>query len=107
MDWDELEKKHMKEWGEFAKLKDEAWQQMRQNHEAMRAAFGDKEHEIPASVYQKIAEDKQAWEGQWGANGPKAQGLIAAQRAEVDQQKKKEAFKARFRAKGDKEPEKD
>lgn len=79
MNWQELEKKHLKEWQAFEELRTEAWNILEKNRQAMYAAFGDQEAKIPMSVHERVERDRQEWQALWGKGGMREKYLRTIQ----------------------------
>lgn len=84
MNWDDLQKKHMQQHGDFIVERDKAWQAMTQQHDQIRAAFGDRESELPDSMRQKFDRDKKEWQAEWGNNGKRMTELKASQQNDIN-----------------------
>lgn len=82
MNWQELEQKQEQQWIDFEKLRIAAWDKLEQNRQAMYAAFGDKETEIPASVHEKAKTEREEWQAVWGEKGMREKYLRTIQQNE-------------------------
>lgn len=93
MGWDELQEKHKKEFEDFFAERDRRFQEMQARHDELFQAFQDLGHEVPLNIKERMREDRDAWEKEWGNEGRRLTELKEAQKKETEDRKKIETFK--------------
>lgn len=82
MKWEELQEKQQQEWEEFSIRKDKAWQKIKQDNEAIMAAFGGKISEVPEGTIAVMEARGANWTKEWGNEGERKKLLEEQQRRE-------------------------
>lgn len=82
MNWEELEKKHAKEWQLFEEFKNLEWEKLQERNSQILEAFGNKEDELPTSQKIRKEEELNEWNMQWGEEGEKSAALKEIQALE-------------------------
>lgn len=83
MNWEDVQKKHMRQWGEFEQERDKSWQQLKKQHDEIRGAFKD-DADLPPSMKDKFKTDLETWQKEWGSDSEKMKQLKAIQSQEMN-----------------------
>lgn len=82
MTYEELQRKHLDELADLDKAKEIAWEKLRERHDAIKAAFCNKESEIPKSTQKQMQAERDEFSREWGHNGTQRKALLKTQMAE-------------------------
>ncbi|MFT3909737.1 MAG: hypothetical protein QM737_09960 [Ferruginibacter sp.] len=102
MNWDELTKKHIREWKEFERLKEDAWQSIITRNNLIREAFGNKFENMPEHEQMREVKEAKNWIDKWGNDGTEYELLSALQKAEKLEMLKSRKLSIEYRFKKNK-----